>query len=207
MAILKNTTVSGSNLSVLIPIGTTAERPGTPLTGMIRYNTSLVVPETYTGLVWEPLYPVGSIMYFARSTAPDGWLKANGASVSTTTYAALFNNIGYTWGGGGASFNLPDLRGEFPRSWDDGRGVNSGRSFASGEGQDWKGFYQSNIGSNTTSYSHGEIYMGKTIFGTFAGSPGMFGGRWAAPAAAIGTAWDGSEIRPRNRALLACIKY
>jgi hypothetical protein len=49
--------------------------------------------------------------------------------------------------------------------------------------------------------------MGKSIFGTFSGAPGMFGGRWQAPAAAIGYAWDTSEIRPRNRALLACIKY
>jgi phage-related tail fiber protein len=144
-------------------------------------------------------------MYFARNSAPDGWLKANGASVSTTTYAALFANIAYTWGGSGGSFTLPDLRGEFPRSWDDGRGADSGRAFANVQAQDWKGFYQSNVGSNTFSYSHGPVYMGKTIFGTFTGN--VFGGHWAAPAAAIGTGWDGSEVRPRNRALLACIKY
>ena len=207
MAILKNTTVTGANNTVLIPIGNTAERPGTPLTGMLRYNNQTLTPEIYTGVVWDPMYPPGSIMWFALSSAPDGWLKANGASVSTTSYAALFANIGYTWGGSGSTFRLPELRGEFPRSWDDGRGADSGRGFANAQGQDWKGFYQTNGGSNTTSYSHGEVYMGKSIFGTFSGAPGMFGGRWAAPAAAIGYAWDTSEIRPRNRALLACIKY
>jgi microcystin-dependent protein len=204
MAILKNTTVQGTT-SVRIPIGTTAQRP-TPVVGMLRYNSTTRVAEIYEPSgVWDPLYPVGSIMYFARNSAPDGWLKANGASVSTTTYAGLFASIGYTWGGSGGSFTLPDLRGEFPRSWDDGRGADSGRSFASFQAQDWKGFYQSNVGSNTTAYSHGPVYMGKTIFGSFQGN--VFGGHWAAPAAANGTAWDDSEIRPRNRALLACIKY
>jgi phage-related tail fiber protein len=204
MAILKNTTVQGTT-SVRIPIGTTAQRP-TPAIGMLRYNSSTFVPEVRKPSgVWEPLYPPGSIMYFARNSAPDGWLKANGASISTTTYAALFANIAYAWGGSGGSFNVPDLRGEFPRSWDDGRGADSGRAFANVQAQDWKGFYQSNVGSNTFSYSHGPVYMGKTIFGTFQGN--VFGGHWAAPAAANGTAWDGSEVRPRNRALLACIKY
>jgi hypothetical protein len=47
--------------------------------------------------------------------------------------------------------------------------------------------------------------MGKTIFGTFTGN--LFGGRWAAPAAAAGTRWDASEMRPRSRALMACIKF
>ncbi len=205
MATLKNTVISGATVVAKLPIGTTAERPGTPSTGMLRYNTTALVPEIYTGAVWDPLYPPGSVMYFATTTTPDGWLRCNGASVSTTTYAALFSAIGYTWGGGGASFSLPDLRGEFPRVWDDGRGVDSGRGITAFQDQDWKGYYMSNVGSNTTAYSHGPVYMGKTIFPSFTGN--LFGGRWAAPAAALGTAWDTSNIRPRNRALLACIKY
>ncbi|WP_231679148.1 phage tail protein, partial [Ralstonia pseudosolanacearum] len=45
------------------------------------------------------------------------------------TYAALYAEIGTTFGAGdgAATFNLPDLRGEFLRGWDDGRGVDSGR--------------------------------------------------------------------------------
>lgn len=75
----------------------------------------------------------GDIKYSARSTAPAGWLKANGAAVSRTTYAALFLAIGTTYGAGDGvnTFNLPDLRGEFIRGWDDGRGVDPGRAFGS----------------------------------------------------------------------------
>jgi len=210
MATLVNATITGTSNTVLLPIGTTAQRPPATEPGMFRYNSDSFVPEfTSQDLSWQPFYPPGSIIMFGGSAAPDGWLKANGAAVSRTVYAALFQQVGTTWGAGNGSttFNLPDLRGEFIRSWDDGRGADSGRGFGSFQNEDWKGFYQSNGGSNTFSYTHGEVYMGKTIFSTFAGAPGMFSGRWQAPAAAIGTAWDSSPIRPRNRAALACIKF
>jgi phage-related tail fiber protein len=147
------------------------------------------------------------VAYFARSTAPTGWLKANGALVSRTAYSDLFAAIGTSYGAGDGSttFALPDFRGEFLRSWADGSGTDSGRALHSFQNYDWKGFYQTNTGTNTYSYSHGPVYMGKSIYGSFTGN--LFIGYWAAPAAALGTAWDGSEIRPRNRALLACIKY
>ena len=67
--------------------------------------------------------PTGAVIYSAGSSAPTGFLKANGASISTSTYADLFAVIGYTYGGSGGSFNVPDLRGEFVRGWDDSRGV------------------------------------------------------------------------------------
>jgi len=54
--------------------------------------------------------PSGTIVDYAGSAAPTDWLICNGASISTTTYANLFAAIGYTYGGSGASFNLPDLR-------------------------------------------------------------------------------------------------
>lgn len=148
----------------------------------------------------------GTTAFFAMSSAPTGWLKANGASISRTTYADLFNVIGSTYGGGDGSttFTLPDLRGEFMRAWDDGRGADSGRGFASAQGMDWKGFYVMNTGQNTNSYSHGEVYWGKS---TTAYNGNTFAGSWAAPAAALGAKWDTSEVRPRNVCLLACIKF
>lgn len=203
MATLRNTSIS-STVSARLPIGTTSERP-TGQVGMLRYNTTTVVPEIFTGVVWDPLYPVGSVMYFATTSTPDGWLRCNGAAVSTSTYPALFASIGYTWGGSGATFNLPDLRGEFPRCWDDGRGVDSGRGITAFQDQDWKGYWMSNTGSGTFAYSHGPVYFGKSIFPSHTGN--LFGGHWSAPAAALGTAWDTSEVRPRNRALLPCIKF
>ena len=79
--------------------------------------------------------PTGSVHMMATTTAPSGYLKCNGAAVSRTTYSDLFLIIGTTHGEGDGSttFNVPDLRGEFVRGWDDGRGVDSGRSFASSQ--------------------------------------------------------------------------
>lgn len=56
----------------------------------------------------------GEIRIFAGSTPPVGWALCDGASFSTTANAALFAVIGYTYGGAGANFNVPDLRGRFP---------------------------------------------------------------------------------------------
>jgi hypothetical protein len=51
----------------------------------------------------------GTILPWSSASVPSGFLECNGASVSTSTYADLFAVIGYTYGGSGASFNLPDL--------------------------------------------------------------------------------------------------
>lgn len=57
---------------------------------------------------------VGEIKMWGTVSAPTGYLLCDGSSVSTTTYAALFAVIGYTFGGSGASFTLPDYRGRMP---------------------------------------------------------------------------------------------
>ena len=79
--------------------------------------------------------PVGSVYTFAGATVPTGWLKCNGALLSRTTYASLFAVIGTTYGAGDGSttFALPDLRGEFVRGVDDGRGVDAGRTLGSAQ--------------------------------------------------------------------------
>ena len=78
----------------------------------------------------------GAVQMFARSTPPVGWLKANGAALSRTVYSNLFAAIGTAFGVGDGSttFNIPDLRGEFIRTWDDSRGVDPGRAFGSAQG-------------------------------------------------------------------------
>lgn len=86
--------------------------------------------------------PPGSIMPFAGATAPTGWLMCNGQALSSATYPSLFSVLGTTWGngssginaGGGTNFNVPDLRGEFLRGQDNGRGVDSGRTLGSAQG-------------------------------------------------------------------------
>lgn len=56
--------------------------------------------------------PVGTVMYFAKAEPPEGYLACNGATVSRSTYSALFSAIGTTYGTGDNSttFTLPDLR-------------------------------------------------------------------------------------------------
>ncbi|HGJ8967688.1 phage tail-collar fiber domain-containing protein [Pseudomonas aeruginosa] len=77
----------------------------------------------------QAIVPAGAVMAFAMIGPPAGYLKANGAAISRTTYAALFAVLGtyYGAGDGSTTFNLPDYRGEFLRGLDDGRGVDPGR--------------------------------------------------------------------------------
>ena len=51
MATLKNTTVSDTGF-LKLPAGTTAQRPASPVTGMVRFNTTLGYAEVYTGSAW-----------------------------------------------------------------------------------------------------------------------------------------------------------
>jgi microcystin-dependent protein len=68
--------------------------------------------------------PPGTIVAFAGTAVPEGWLLCDGSAVSRTSYAILFGAVGISFGGGDgiASFNLPDLRGRFLRGADNGAG-------------------------------------------------------------------------------------
>ena len=135
--------------------------------------------------------PTGVIAYFAHTTVPFGWLKANGAAVSRTVYANLFALIGTTYGAGDGrtTFNLPDLRGEFIRSWDDGRTVDNGRVIGSWQADEFR------------SHSHGigVNRMSDTDRGSSPSTVSIDTVGQTEPAGGI-------ETRPRNIALLACIK-
>ena len=64
--------------------------------------------------------PVGFPLPWPQATPPGGWLKCNGATFDKVKYPKLATAY--------PSGILPDLRGEFLRGWDDGRGVDSGRA-------------------------------------------------------------------------------
>jgi microcystin-dependent protein len=68
--------------------------------------------------------PVGTIIPYAGTSVPEGWKACDGTTLSRTDYALLFAAIGTAWGTGDAAttFNLPDLRGRFPRGYDNGAG-------------------------------------------------------------------------------------
>jgi microcystin-dependent protein len=66
--------------------------------------------------------PPGTILPFAGTTAPAGWLLCDGSAVSRTVYSVLFSKISTNFGNGDGSttFHLPDMRGRFERSRDHG---------------------------------------------------------------------------------------
>ncbi|WP_150182524.1 phage tail protein [Enterobacter asburiae] len=67
--------------------------------------------------------PVGVPIPWPSATPPTGWLKCNGAAFTAAQYPRLAQAY--------PALKLPDLRGEFIRGWDDGRGVDSGRTLLS----------------------------------------------------------------------------
>ncbi len=146
--------------------------------------------------------PAGIVAAFAMGAAPSGWIKCNGAEVSRIAYAGLFAAIGTAWGGGDGfnTFNVPDLRGEFVRGWDDGKGIDSNRQFASAQQESVKSHY------------HGLQYIGWDNSGNVNGSSGYpmrisAGDDGSYNNYNIDAAFGGGETRPRNKALLYCIKY
>jgi microcystin-dependent protein len=56
--------------------------------------------------------PTGMISIHSGSAAPTGWLLCDGTSYGSASYTTLFNVIGYTFGGSGANFNVPNLKGK-----------------------------------------------------------------------------------------------
>ncbi|HFP2699751.1 TPA: phage tail protein [Escherichia coli] len=70
--------------------------------------------------------PVGVPVPWPSATPPTGWLKCNGAAFSAVEYPKLAKAY--------PTNKLPDLRGEFIRGWDDGRGIDTGRSILSIQG-------------------------------------------------------------------------
>lgn len=72
--------------------------------------------------VIESTEPVGKLITWPSDNYPDGYLYCDGASVLVADFPALFAEIGYTHGGAGANFNIPDGRGFFPRGVSDGTG-------------------------------------------------------------------------------------
>lgn len=65
-------------------------------------------------LEWRRCVPVGTVLTFAGTVPPEGTLLCDGASLDTSDYSALFDAIGYNFGGSGSNFNLPNLTDDFP---------------------------------------------------------------------------------------------
>jgi microcystin-dependent protein len=164
-------------------------------------NSAWITIGTFAGagLSLGGAVPAGSIQFFAGSSAPTGYLKANGALISRTTYADLFTAIGTTFGVGDGSttFGLPDLRGEFARGWDDARGIDAGRVFG--------GFQNHQL--QLHSHGNGAIHPGGGTEQDQTGTPASFTAFNVQTTTSGTTGTFGTETRPRNIALLAIIKF
>jgi microcystin-dependent protein len=106
-------------------------------------------------------FPPGTVVAFAASQPPPGWLLCDGSTVSRAQYPQLFSTIGTTYGAGDGSstFQLPDLRGRFVRGFDGGTGRDPGARDGN-QAQDWAtGFPRAGFGTATVSQSHSHNYM------------------------------------------------
>jgi microcystin-dependent protein len=120
----------------------------------------------------------GEVTMWSGSTVPSGWLECNGQS--TSGYTALAAVVGA---------NVPDLRGEFVRGWDNGRGVDTGRALLSTQDDE---FEEHNHTYSASSGTSAQIGTGTAnLSSNYSATSGDTGG---------------DETRPRNVALMYIIK-
>lgn len=208
--VIPNEVMHGNALLMTgIPIQAT---PPDSNTNKYWYDTSgsKVVLKIYDGASWKEInlggsgggVSIGSIETFAGVAAkiPEGYLLCNGQEVSRTTYKDLFDVIGTTYGStSGTTFKVPDLRGEFIRGFDNGRGVDSGRTFGSWQVDDFKS-HRHDFNYNA-GYGYGPSYGPGTTLAqaTYSGSTYTNHN--------TNTNTGGVETRPRNIAMNYIIKY
>lgn len=189
----ENTLETGSGVDVTFQGDFKVDVSGTDF---LDYNSSTISVGSSTVIdrsIKDQVLPVGSIIEWPLSTPPTGFLELDGSAINRTTYADLFAVVGTTWGSGNGTttFDLRDDRGEFKRGWDNGRGVDSGRGLNS-----WQDHA---IESHNHTFSLAA--MNEAISGSVAGSaPGSISQQ---PTTSTG----GSETRPRNLAVMYCVKY
>ena len=121
---LKAPSSLGANVSLTLPAtdGNAGEFLQTDGSGVLSFSVVTGVPS-------------GAVFCMAVATIPSGYLECNGQTVNRTSYAALFAVIGTQYGAGNGSttFEVPDLRGEFIRGFDNGKGTDSGRSIGTAQ--------------------------------------------------------------------------
>lgn len=157
-------------------------------------NTTSLNTTNINGIAASNIFvPAGTIIFHSASSAPPGYIKANGAAVLRASYPALFTAIGTIFGAGDGSttFNIPDLRGVFLRCWsDNSTAIDSKRIFGSFQVATKvsdQPFFNDSLqnGENGVSFS-------STAFA------------FSNPYTNTKTFYD---VRPGNIALLACIKF
>ena len=222
---LKSPSSLGGNVTLTLPAtdGNAGEVLSTDGSGVLSFSVIQGVP-------------TGAVFCMAISTVPSGYLECNGQIVNRTTYAALFTAIGVQYGAGNGSttFQLPDLRGEFIRGFDNGKGTDSGRQIGTSQtGSFGQHLHAVDLTTSNKTLT-GQLKMISKGFGTNGQASGVFtkiGGQSSVDANASGSATSGSvsfdashdhtvvgntdntgstsnsnETRPRNIAMMYIIK-
>lgn len=155
----------------------------------------------YLGLGEGSALPVGVPIPWPSATPPTGWLKCNGAAFTSSQYPMLA--LAYP------ALRLPDLRGEFIRGWDDGRGADTGRGLLSAQGAmsfDHRHWIPTSSGTGgdgpmTAVFIDNNASMAYYPDGTNEYNPNPSTGtllQTYTAKAALGSGMFGSETRPRN---------
>ncbi len=146
-----------------------------------------------------------SIMHNGASL-PAGFLEENGASLLRADYPGLFAVIGTIHGtADGTHFNLPDMRGFFPRGYDHGAGNDpdaAGRTAANAGGATGD-----NVGTAQGDEFEAHTHTYNEPKGTFGHASGGAADGIPAEASTTGSSGGTTETRPKNRAKMFCIKY
>ena len=121
-------TLASSKLKVK-DLGITSTQLATDAVITAKIQDGAVTAAKLDSAAVSVLMPSGSLMPYAGSSAPTGYLLCDGAAISRTTFSALFALVGTTYGSGDGSstFNIPDLRGRVIAGQDDMGGVSANR--------------------------------------------------------------------------------
>lgn len=139
--------------------------------------------------------PAGAVTAYAGNGTPAGWFVCDGSAISRTGFPKLFTAIGTTWGVGDGSttFNIPDLRGEFIRGFDAGRGIDTGRAYASLQADSFEDH----------THTVPVLNSGTAAAGDYIASAATTNDTVTSSVASTGA---GTETRPRNVAMYYVIK-
>lgn len=170
-------------------------------------------PEIEAIVAQASALPVGTMMAFPKAVVAPGFLEVDGSVQSIATYPDLFAYLGTTFNTGGegaGNFRLPESRAEFLRGWDHGRGVDAGRGIGSTQADQMQRITGTleNINAGTA-FGAGTGALKKTGSNAQAHTSSG-GGSWPKDlefdSAASPGARTGGETRPRNLAVMWCIK-
>lgn len=188
-----------SNFSVNYANSATYAATAAAGTNTTQIATTAFVAEAVIGAV-----PVSTIIAIANGVVPTGFLECNGATISRSTYSALFSKISTLYGAGDGSttFKIPDLRGEFIRGFDNGRGVDAGRVLGSWQADEFKSHHHGSVDSGLKDVAV-RNYGDGGDWGSLYSSSMDFTYIYNAQTTKVG----GGETRPRNIAMMYCIKY